>query len=173
MKLPRPALKWVAAGVLAVSSVGVGLIKNFEVSPGAPVPLKGYDDGVGVWTICWGHTKGITPASRATEAQCEQYLQEDIAVAERAIRRVVKVPVTQPIFDSLGSFTLNVGGGALASSTLIRKLNAGDYTGACKEMLRWNKAGRPPKVLRGLERRRVAESELCLSGVPDGRDLQR
>lgn len=172
MEAPRPLLRWAAAAVLTVSAAGLGLIQNFEVGPpGTPVPLKGYDDGVGVWTICWGHTKGITPASRATMAQCEQYLKEDVADAEAAIRRLVKVPVSQPIFDSLASFTLNVGGGALARSTLLLRLNAGDYAGACQELLRWNMAG--GKVLKGLTRRRAAEREMCLSGVPNGSNIQR
>lgn len=172
MEAARPLHKWAAAAVLSVSAAGLGLIQHFEVGPpGTPVPLRGYDDGVGVWTICWGHTKGITPASRATMAQCEQYLKEDVADAEAAIRRLVKVPVSQPIFDSLASWTLNLGGGALAKSTLLRRLNAGDYAGACREMLRWNQAG--GKVLRGLTRRRVAESEMCLTGVPNGSNVQR
>lgn len=171
MDAPRPFHKWAAAAVLSVSAAGLGLIQNFEVSPGAPVPLRGYDDGVGVWTICWGHTKGITPASRATMAQCEQYLKQDVAIAEAAVRRRVKVPVSQPIFDSLVSWTLNLGEGNLSKSTMLRRFNAGDYTGGCKEMRRWVYA--KGKFFRGLERRRIAESEMCLSGVPNGSHVQR
>lgn len=167
----RPTLKWAAVAVLTISSAGLGLITSFEVSPGSPVPLKGYDDGVGVWTICWGHTKGITPASRATMAQCEQYLKQDVADAEAAIKRLVKVPVSQPIYDSLTSWTLNLGASNLASSTMLRRFNAGDYRGGCLEMLRWDRAA--GKVMKGLTRRRVAESEMCLTGVPDGSNIQR
>jgi lysozyme len=169
MVAPRPVLLWVATWVLSVSTAGLVLIQNFEASPGGPVPLRGYDDGVGVWTICWGHTKGITPASHATMAQCEQYLKEDVAVAESAIRRLVKVPVSQPIFDSLASWTLNLGSGNLARSTMLRRFNARDYAGGCKAMLQWDRAG--GKVLRGLTRRRHAEYEMCMTGVPNGRDL--
>jgi hypothetical protein len=71
------------------------------------------------------------------------------------VSRLVKVGLTQGQFDALVSFTYNLGARSLSTSTLLRKLNAGDYAGAADEFLRWNKAG--GKVLNGLTRRREAE----------------
>lgn len=171
MELRQKALAWAAAATLSISAAGVGVIKRWESHPGAPLPLRGYDDGVGVWTICWGHTKGITPQSTATLAQCEKYLKQDLDDVHAAISRLVKVPLTQPIYDSLASWVFNLGGGNLAKSTLLLRLNAGDYAGACMEMLRWDRA--KGKVLRGLTKRRLAENQTCLSGVPSGSHIQR
>jgi GH24 family phage-related lysozyme (muramidase) len=70
------------------------------------------------------------------------------------------VPLTQNRFDALISFTYNLGGSALASSTLLKKLNAKDYKGAAAEFPKWNKAG--GKVVSGLTKRRDAEMELFL-----------
>jgi lysozyme len=153
-----------AAAALVVSAAGVGLVQDFEVSPGAPVPLKAYDDGVGVWTLCWGHTARITKSSTATPADCDRYLREDLGVAEAAIRRHVKAPISQPIYDALVSWTLNLGSGNLASSTMLRRFNAGQYAAGCAEMLKWDRAG--GKVLKGLTRRRQAEYAMCMTGVP-------
>ncbi|MEG5623927.1 lysozyme, partial [Enterobacter hormaechei] len=80
---------------------------------------------------------------------------------ESDVSRLVKVGLTQGQFDALVSFTYNLGARSLSTSTLLRKLNAGDYAGAADEFLRWNKAG--GKVLNGLTRRREAERALFLS----------
>jgi GH24 family phage-related lysozyme (muramidase) len=85
-------------------------------------------------------------------------------VFERAVRRLVKVPLNANRFDALVSFTYNVGEGNLAKSTLLKKVNAGDHAGAAKEFHKWNKAG--GKVLPGLTRRRASES-LLYQGIPD------
>lgn len=148
-----------------VSAAGITLVQDFEVSPGSPPPLTAYDDGVGVWTLCWGHTAGVKKGSTATPADCQRFLKEDLAVSERAIRRLVTAPISQPIYDALVSWTLNLGSGNLASSTMLKRFNAGRYAEGCREMLKWNKAG--GKVLKGLERRRKAEHDLCMTGVPE------
>ncbi|EDH9820259.1 TPA_asm: lysozyme, partial [Salmonella enterica subsp. enterica serovar Typhimurium] len=80
---------------------------------------------------------------------------------ENDVSRLVKVKLTQGQFDALVSFAYNLGARTLSSSTLLRKLNSGDYAGAADEFLRWNKAG--GKVLNGLTRRREAERALFLS----------
>lgn len=73
---------------------------------------------------------------------------------------MVEVPLNQNQFDALASFTYNLGETNLSSSTLLKKLNAKDYTGASNEFLKWNRAG--GKVLNGLVRRREAERNLFL-----------
>lgn len=82
------------------------------------------------------------------------------------MRRNVKVPLSQGQFDALTSFTFNLGAGALASSTLLKKLNAGDCAGAQKEFGRWVHAG--GEVLQGLVRRRAAEAKLFGNNAPGG-----
>jgi lysozyme len=163
--MPPVVTRLVAAGTLVVSAAGVGLIQSFEVSPGRPVPLKAYDDGVGVWTLCWGHTTGVKPGSTATPADCDRYLKQDLATAENAVKRLVTKPISQPIFDSLVSWTLNLGTGKLASSTMLRRFNAGRLADGCTEMLKWDYAG--GKKMKGLTRRRQAEYTMCMSGVPN------
>lgn len=143
---------------MKTSDDGIALIKNFE-----GVRLKAYDDGVGVWTIGVGHTKGVKPGDVATMEQVDQWLREDLADAERDVNDLVKAPITQAQFDALVSFTFNVGGGAFERSTLVRKLNARDYDGAADEFLRWNRGG--GSIMAGLTKRRVSERMLFITGA--------
>ena len=76
-------------------------------------------------------------------------------------RAAARVKLNQNQFDALVSFTYNLGAGALGSSTLLGKLNRGDFEGAADEFPKWNKAG--GKVLNGLVKRRAAERSLFLS----------
>ena len=87
-------------------------------------------------------------------------LKDDLKTYENYVNKYVKVKLNQNQFDALVSFTFNCGGGALKSSTLLKKLNKGDYTGAANELLRWNKAN--GKILAGLTRRRQSEKALFL-----------
>lgn len=125
-----------------------------------------YLDSAGVPTICVGHTRGVKMGDVATRAQCEAYLREDLRWSEAAVRRLVKVPLTQHQYDTLVIFTFNVGEVNFANSTLLRKLNAGDTVGALHEFPKWNKI-RDPKtkalvVSRGLTNRRAMEMRLFL-----------
>jgi hypothetical protein len=81
-----------------------------------------------------------------------------VAVLDRAVERLVKVPLNQNQFDALVSFAYNCGEGNLGKSTLLRRLNAGDYKGAAAQFAAWNKGG--GQVLKGLVRRRAAEAAL-------------
>lgn len=85
----------------------------------------------------------------------------ELADCERAVSAAVTVSLSQSQFDALVSFAYNVGIGAFRSSTLLRKLNAGDYQGAADQFLLWDK--NDGKVMRGLTRRRQAERALFLS----------
>jgi len=85
-------------------------------------------------------------------------------VFERAVRKLVTVPLNSHQFDALVSFCYNCGEGNLSRSTLLKKVNAGDHVGAAKEFHKWNKGG--GKVLPGLTRRRASES-LLYQGIPD------
>jgi lysozyme len=140
---------------MRISQTGVDLIKHFE-----SLQLDAYRCSAGVWTIGYGHTKGVKQGDRITEQEAERLLESDLELFERGVLRSVKVKLTQSQFDALVSFSFNVGLGALGHSTLLRRLNEGDIFGAADQFLRWDKAG--GKVLAGLVRRRKAERALFL-----------
>ncbi|TSA40461.1 MAG: lysozyme, partial [Methylococcaceae bacterium] len=95
-----------------------------------------------------------------TVAQAEEMLAFDLTAFEDKVKALVKVDVNDNQLGALTSFAYNLGAGNLASSTLLKKLNAGDYAGASVEFLKWDKAG--GKILKGLTLRRTAEMSLFL-----------
>lgn len=105
--------------------------------------LAAYRDHVGNWTIGAGQTtirgRPVQAGDTLTEAEYEQLLGERITEFEAALNAYVKVPLTQPQFDALFLWAWNVGIGAMRDSTLIRKLNEGDYAGAADQFLVWDK----------------------------------
>lgn len=108
-----------------------------------------------VWTIAWGHTRGVKEGDTCTMAQGEVWIHEDIGWAVADVNGKAKVPLNQNQFDALGSLTFNIGGPAFEGSTLLRLLNAGDYAGCAAQFPRWDRqAG---AVLNGLLGRRDAE----------------
>lgn len=121
---------------------------------------KAYRDIVGVWTIGFGTTAGVKPNQSTTPVAALQRKVEDIQKFEGAVKECVRVPLHQYEYDAYISLAYNIGPTAFCNSTLVRKLNASDYTGACKEILKWNMAG--GKVVEGLNNRRKAEYKLCL-----------
>lgn len=136
------------------SQAGIDLIKQFEGER-----LTSYYCPAGVLTIGTGHTgSDVKPNQTITGAESLRLLQGDLRRFEKAVNSYVKVPLTQNQFDALVCFAFNVGTGALASSTLLKLLNAGKYKGAQAQFGRWNKAG--GKALAGLTRRRAAEAAL-------------
>lgn len=143
------------------SQAGINLIKSFE-----GCRLKAYQDSVGVWTIGYGHTSGVYSGMTITEEQAEAFLKADLGTSERAVNRLVTYIINQNQFDALVSFTFNLGSGNLAESTLLKKLNKGDITGAANEFDKWIYAG--GEVLKGLVRRRAAEKEMFLTGTVSG-----
>lgn len=148
---------------MQTSDKGIALIKQFE-----GCKLTAYQDSVGVWTIGYGWTqlvdgKPIRAGMTINQETAERLLKAGLVSYESDVSRLVKVGLTQGQFDALVSFTYNLGARSLSTSTLLRKLNAGDYPGAADEFLRWNKAG--GKVLNGLTLRREAERALFLHDV--------
>jgi len=127
-----------------------------------------YDDGVGVWTVGWGHALGKVrpPAKPITEDEAAVLFEADLDRAERDVLAVVKVPLSAFQLGALVSFVFNVGGGAFASSTLLRRLNAGEFAAVPEELMRWTKGTvKGQKVeLAGLVRRRTAEATLWRLG---------
>lgn len=121
------------------------------------------DPGTGAepYTIGYGHTGGVKPGDTCTEAQAMEWLAEDVREAERAIERLVTVDLTQDQFDALVSFVFNLGAGNFGGSTLLKRINAGDFEGASREFPKWNKAA--GRVMAGLTKRRLAEAALFSS----------
>ena len=141
------------ASLLIPSKPGLETIKQHE-----GVRTAAYLDAVQVPTICYGSTRKVYLGQRATLAQCEERLWEDATYAGRGVGRGVKVKLTQGQYDALVSFVFNLGETKFYKSTLLRKINAGDCTGAAREFDRWVFAG--GKRLRGLVVRRADERKL-------------
>ena len=136
-----------------VSQKCVDLINHFEVFEDTA-----YLCPANVWTIGYGRTRNVKEGDRITEPQAERDLLEELEEFKHQVLNSVKVELTQNELDALTSWTYNLGVGNLNSSTLLKKLNAGDKNSVPSEMIRWNKAA--GKVLAGLTRRREAEAKL-------------
>ncbi|VAT79776.1 phage lysozyme [Klebsiella pneumoniae] len=143
------------SGAIAIASVMLGNADGLEGRC-----YYAYQDVVGVWTVCDGHTGAdIRRGHRYTDRECDNLLKADLRKVASAIDPLIKVRIPDPTRAALYSFTYNVGSGAFASSTLLKKLNAGDVPGACKELQRWTYAG--GKQWKGLITRREIEREVC------------
>ncbi|MBV4366272.1 lysozyme [Erwinia phyllosphaerae] len=141
---------------MEISNRGTELIKRFE-----GLRLTAYRCSAGVLTIGYGHTRGVKTGDVITGHQADAFLREDLQVAELTVNTNVRTKMTQGQFDALVSFVFHVGTGNFTRSTLLKKLNAGDYAGAAGQFYRWIYADGKP--LDGLRRRRTAERELFLS----------
>jgi len=135
------------------------LIKKWE-----GLKLKAYKPTPNdVWTIGWGHTKGVYQGMEINREMAQHYFEEDVKWAVDAVNREVKVGLNQNQFDALVSFVFNIGETNFKKSTLLKKLNAGDYNGAANEFPKWKYQNKV--VLRGLVRRRAEEMEVFLNPV--------
>jgi len=148
---------------MQINREGLELIKRFE-----GLRLEAYQDVAGIWTIGYGHIRTAKEGMVITEAEAEALLRGDLADAEGAVSRLVKVPVSENEYSALVSLVFNIGAGAFSGSTVLRKLNAGDHKGAADAILMWNRAtvGGKKVVVQGLVRRRDAERSLFLKPVP-------
>lgn len=128
-----------------------------------------YKDPVGIPTICFGETKGVTMGMSFTVAECKEMLAVSLAEHEAEMVSCLKAPDAIPdkVYGAALSLEYNIGKGNFCGSTLTKKLNDGDYLGACYEFPKWNKARVSGKLipLPGLTKRRAAERDLCLEGL--------
>lgn len=150
----------IAADEMHVSPSGVDLICNFE-----GLELKAYDDGVGVWTIGYGTTKypngiRVKKGDTCTLEQAKAYMQNDLKAFEQTVNSAIKVPLNQNQFDALVSLVYNIGATAFKKSTLVKRLNEGNYKAAANQFNVWVNAG--GKRMQGLVNRRATESTLFL-----------
>lgn len=136
--------------------------ESLELEAYLPTP----DD---VWTIGWGHTHTAYKGQTISRREAQELFDKDVQWAEDAVNDNVTATLTQNQFDALVSFVFNLGEANFKRSTLLRKLNKGDYQGAAEQLPRWNKQKTPKGlvVLKGLTRRRAEEMELFLSDDVD------
>ena len=151
------------------SKKGIDLIKSFEGF--SLTAYHGKCDRAGLYTIGWGHARGVRPGDKITLEQAEKLLRDDIRDAENVVNIDYvsgrdKPLVNQHQFDALCSFVFNVGSGRYLDSTLRRKIKQGDIMGAAGEFKRWIYSDH--KIAPGLIPRRDAERRLFLqSGQAD------
>lgn len=146
-----------------INEAGKKLIQEFEdccleayPDPGGPPPPLGSGEP---WTIGWGETEGVVRGMVWSQAYADHRFELSLAQRERTVEKLVKVPITDNEFAALVAFEYNTG--ALASSTLLRKLNAGrPRDEVAEEFGKWVRA--KGKIMRGLIRRRAAERDLFL-----------
>jgi lysozyme len=133
-----------------------------------------YQDVAGVWTIGYGTIsmgdRKVQEGDRITEAVAEDYLRADVESSEKAVNDLVRVPLSQPQFDSLVSFVYNLGRAAFANSTLLRYLENRQYVEAAWQFNRWVYAG--GKMIPGLAKRRELEKNMFMSEPPPGVEMR-
>ncbi|HEI3091293.1 TPA: lysozyme [Escherichia coli] len=152
--------KAAAGGTLAIASVLLVLVEGTAYEP--------YYDTGGVLTVCNGITgPDVVPGKRYTPDECERLLQKHLAVYKKAVDRYVKVDMNDYQRAALISFSYNIGVDAFKKSTLLKKINKGDFKGACKEMDRWVYDN--GKYIQGLKNRRDIERAICEWGVTNGK----
>ena len=144
---------------MRTNRAGMDIIRESE-----SLRLRAYYCPAGVLTIGHGHTgDDVYEGQEITETQAIMLLIEDVEWAEEAVEALAPDWLNENQFSALVSFVFNVGFGAFESSTLLRKLRAGDVQGAADEFPRWNRS--KGRVLRGLTTRRAKERELFLAPV--------
>ncbi|MEY3881461.1 MAG: hypothetical protein RIQ94_2257 [Pseudomonadota bacterium] len=146
-----------------VNLPGIELVKSFE-----GLKLEAYRCPAGILTIGYGHTgHDVMPGLSINQQQAEQLLQDDLTHSGLGVEKLVKVALTDNQFAALVSFTFNAGINSLACSTLLKRLNQGDYHAVPPELAKWVKATDPKTrqkiTLSGLIKRRAAEGALWLN----------
>lgn len=142
-----------ALSLSAAALVGIAVHEGYKGNAYIPIPGD-------VPTIGFGTTKGVKMGDTIDPVKALQRKLTDVMAFEGALKECVKVPLHQHEYDAYISLAYNIGSGAFCRSTLARKLNAQDYEGACREILRWDKAG--GRVIGGLTARREQEFKLCM-----------
>lgn len=157
-------------GLLSFSAAGlVGLaVHEGYTGIAVPDPVKGST----VPTIGFGTTDGVSMGDRTTPVAALQRKLSDIQKYEGALKRCVQVPLHQHEYDTYINLSYNIGQTAFCNSTLVKRLNAGDYPGACAAILDWKYVGKVDcsapgnKVCAGLWSRRLALHRQCLAPAP-------
>jgi lysozyme len=153
----------IAGAITAIGLAAIALVGKFEgYKPYA------YRDVIGVWTACYGSTKGIKAGMKFTKEQCDVMFLGDLQTHEAGMRACLKAPDAIPSksYVAFLSLTYNIGVGGFCRSSVAANINMGNLTNACHRIKAFNKAG--GRVIGGLVRRRAEEVKLCLEGVKEG-----
>lgn len=144
---------------MVFNEAGLALVKKFE-----GLRLKAYQDGVGLWTIGYGHRHDVQEGDIITEQDADQFLTQDLSLISGQVKRVLEKTLSNNQFSALVSFTFNVGIGNFAQSTLLKLIHAEKIYEAADQFLVWHYAGEESEP--GLVQRRSAERELFTKGMP-------
>jgi len=155
-----PAGEGEAIMARAIGPDGLALIKEFE-----GLRLAAYQDVAGIWTIGYGHTRGVLSGMVITEDEADERLADDLQGAESAVDdATADIATTDNQFSAMVALCFNIGSANFRGSTVLRRHRAGDCPAAADAFLLWNKA-RVEGALRavaGLTARRSAERALYL-----------
>lgn len=166
-KLSKAVLALVVAGATS-SAILTQFISEKESS--GVTPLKAYQDGARVWTVCDGMTSGVSKNTVMTQKQCDDWRKTEIGKRLTAAHSIINVPMSEAAWAGFGSFCFNVGNAGCANSTAAKLINRGDQVNGCRAMLKWRFITRDGKKIdcsteqpycKGLWDRRQEESELC------------
>lgn len=149
----RPRTVVAGLTLSAAALVFIALDEGYRNRAYIPVPGD-------VPTIGFGTTGGVKMGDTIEPPQALSRKLADIQKFEGALKQCVKVPLHQHEYDAYLGFSYNVGSKAFCGSTLVKKLNSGDYNGACNELMRWTKVGN--QEIRGLVLRRERDRKKCL-----------
>jgi lysozyme len=145
------------SGLVLSAAALVGLALSEGYTEQAVQPLPGDK-----WTNGFGTTENVKPGDKTTPPKALERKLRDVQTFEGAIKQCVNVPMTQTEYDAYVSLAYNIGSRAFCSSTLVKLLNANNYSAACDQILRWDRFKGQP--VRGLTLRRQREHALCISG---------
>lgn len=153
-------LKKAGIGVTAAGAAAIALVGAWE-----GLRLTSYRDVIGVWTVCYGETRGVKPGMRFTKQQCGDMLIDGLEDFEAGMRACLRNPDVIPdkTYVAFLSLSYNIGTGAFCKSSVARKANAGDLRGACDALMLYTRAG--GREIKGLVNRRVDERRLCIEGL--------
>lgn len=147
-----------ALGAAAVLALAGPLIARWE-----GVRYKPYQDVVGVWTVCYGHTgSDVVPGKEYTKAECQALLDADMAIAQAQVRRCIRYPMLVQVEAALVDLVFNVGSQGVCGSGVQRAADANNWPQVCAELDKWKFAG--GRVYEGLVNRRADARYLCETG---------
>jgi lysozyme len=157
-------------GGVGAAITGLGLLAIATLGGHEGLRLYVYKDVIGVWTYCYGETKGAAAlrGQRFTKEKCDAVFITRLNQFEQEMRACIQYPdlIPDKSYVAFLSLAYNIGSGGFCKSSVARAINAGNLTQACNNLLKFNKAG--GKVIKGLVRRRNEERTLCLKGVKEG-----
>lgn len=155
-----------ALGLSAASLIGIAVSEGYRDA--AYIPTKGDVPTLGFGTTTRPDGSPVRMGDTTNPVEALQRKARDLQKFEGALKTCVKVPLYQHEYDAYVDMAYNIGSGAFCGSTMVRRLNAGDYEGACNAILMWKRVGQQDcsvpgnKVCWGLWQRRLATHKQCL-----------